>query len=79
MTNPQIYVCKHCKKDDFKTKKGLNQHMERSKTCNSLFREAAEKLAKVYEKAVNERAAELQLDYEEYDDDLEAPQVTILK
>ena len=73
MTNPQLYACKTCKKDHFRTMKGLNQHMERTKTCNPLFLEAAAKLAKVYEKAVDQRADELQLDYEESDGDFDAP------
>ena len=73
MTNPQLLVCKHCKRDNFLTKKGLQQHMATNKTCNPLFREAAEKLAQVYGKVIDERADGLRLGYEAHDDDFEAP------
>ena len=73
MANPQLFVCKYCKRNDFTGKKGLGQHMSRKNTCNPLFVEAAEKLAKVYGKVVDQRADGLQIAYEVVDDDFEAP------
>ena len=73
MSNPQLHVCKYCKKDDFQSKRGLQMHLDKSKTCNSLFREAADKLDKAYGKVVDARADTMELAYEEYDDNYDEP------
>ena len=40
-----LFVCKHCGKADFKTERGLNQHLDKSRTCNPEARELRAALA----------------------------------
>ena len=49
MSSRQLFTCQHCGRSNFKSQLGLQQHQERSISCNQATREGKRKLAHNYE------------------------------
>ena len=67
MSTKKTIVCKHCKRDNFKSEYGLQMHLDSSETCNSIRRDREKKLKRSYDTMVDKRVASLEVSYEDND------------
>ena len=67
MSGNKPIVCKHCKRSNFKTERGLQNHLETSQSCNSQTRAQVKKLDKQYNDMIDKQADNLAASYEELD------------